>query len=125
MKGHWSRVNLVKLEALLEDLYATSLLPFPNANKKVYFNPYIYAKAMKIPKSRKNQCHFFRHVTCVFHWKIFATFILCFIAGECHEGLNINKRKKECTLESILYNDFDVLLRNVHYSAKLQISKFH
>ena len=49
MKGHWSRVNLVKLEALLKDLHATSVLSFPNANKKVYFNPYIYAKAMKTP----------------------------------------------------------------------------
>ena len=42
MKGHWSRVNLVKREALLKDLHATSVLSFPNANKKVYFNPYIY-----------------------------------------------------------------------------------
>ena len=24
-------------------------LSFPNANEKVYFNPYIYAKAMKKP----------------------------------------------------------------------------
>ena len=44
MKGHWSRVNLVKSEALLKDLHATSVLLFPNENKKVYFNPYIYAK---------------------------------------------------------------------------------
>ena len=29
-KGHWSRVNLVKRE----DLHATSVLSFPNANKK-------------------------------------------------------------------------------------------
>ena len=42
MKGHWSRVNLVKREELLKDLHATSVLSFPNANKKVYFNPYIY-----------------------------------------------------------------------------------
>ena len=34
MKGHWSRVNIVKLEALLEDLHATSVLSFPNANEK-------------------------------------------------------------------------------------------
>ena len=33
MKGHWSRVNLVKCKALLKDLHATSVLSFPNANK--------------------------------------------------------------------------------------------
>ena len=34
MKGHWSRqVKLVKQEALLKDLHATSVLAFPNANK--------------------------------------------------------------------------------------------
>ena len=49
MKGHWSRVNLLKHEALLKDLHATSAFSFPNANKKVYFNPYIYAYAMKSP----------------------------------------------------------------------------
>ena len=49
MKGHWSRENLVKREALLKGLHATSVLPFPNANKKVYFNPYINANVMKTP----------------------------------------------------------------------------
>ena len=38
MKGHWSRVNLWE-EARLKDLHAISVLSFPNANKKVYFNP--------------------------------------------------------------------------------------
>ena len=33
MKGHWSRVNLIKCETLLKDLYAISVLSFPNANK--------------------------------------------------------------------------------------------
>ena len=33
MKGHWSRVNLVKREALLKDLRATIVLSFPNAKK--------------------------------------------------------------------------------------------
>ena len=67
MKGHWSCVNLVKC----------------NVNKKkVYFNPYIYAEVTNNPKSRKNQCQFFGHVTGVFHWKIFATVFLCFIAGK-------------------------------------------
>ena len=47
MKEHWSSVNVVKREALLEDLHATSVISFPNANEKVYFNPYIYAKGMK------------------------------------------------------------------------------
>ena len=87
MKGHWSRGNPVKLEALLKDLHATTVLSFPNANeKKVYFNPYIYAKVIKTLKSGKNQneFQFLRHVTSVFHWQIFATVFLCFIAGECH-----------------------------------------
>ena len=44
MKGHWLRVNLVKREALLKDLHASSVLSFLNANTKVYINPYIYAK---------------------------------------------------------------------------------
>ena len=47
MNGHWSRGNIVKREAILNDLNATSVLSFPHANKKVYFNPYIYAKAIK------------------------------------------------------------------------------
>ena len=34
MKGHWSHVNLVKHEALLKYLHTTSVLSFPNANKK-------------------------------------------------------------------------------------------
>ena len=49
MKGRWSRVNFVKLEAPLKDLHATSVLSFPNENKKVYFNPYIYAKVTNNP----------------------------------------------------------------------------
>ena len=50
MKGRWSSVNHVKCEALLNDLHATSVLSFPNANKKkVYFNPYIYVKATNNP----------------------------------------------------------------------------
>ena len=35
-------------------------------------------------KVEKNQCKFFRHVASVFHWKIYATVFLRFIAGECH-----------------------------------------
>ena len=44
MKGHWSHVNLVKhskiykrREALIKDLHATSVLPFPNANEKFHY----------------------------------------------------------------------------------------
>ena len=58
MKGHWSPVNLVKREALLKDLLATSVLPFPNTNKKVYINPYIYAKAMEKPLVEKINVNF-------------------------------------------------------------------
>ena len=54
MKGNLSRVNLVKHEALLKDLHATSVLSFPNANENVFFNSHIYAKAMKTPKKSKN-----------------------------------------------------------------------
>ena len=37
IKGHWLSVNVVKGEALFKDLRATSVLSFPNANKKLYF----------------------------------------------------------------------------------------
>ena len=48
-------------------------------------------KAMKNPENATNQFHFFsRHVTSVFHWKIFATVFLCFVAGEYHGSENIN-----------------------------------
>ena len=50
MKGHGSPVNLVKHEDLLKYFYVTCVLSFPSANKKVYINPYIYAKATNYPK---------------------------------------------------------------------------
>ena len=59
MKGHWSRVNLVKCKALFRDLHATSVLSFPNANEKLYFNPYIYAKAIKLLKVEKKSVSIF------------------------------------------------------------------
>ena len=37
------------LQSALQDLHVTSVLSFPNANKKVYVNPYIYAKATNNP----------------------------------------------------------------------------
>ena len=38
-------VTCKSCEALLKDLHGTSVLSFPNANKKeLYFNPYIYSK---------------------------------------------------------------------------------
>ena len=39
MKGHWARVNLCEALRSSQDLHVTSVLSFPNANKKVYFNP--------------------------------------------------------------------------------------
>ena len=58
--------------------------------KKLYFNPYIYAKATNNPeKVKKNQCQFLCRMTSVFHWKIFATVFLCFIAGKCQGSVNI------------------------------------
>ena len=40
MKGHWSRVNLKEELRASQDLHMTSVLSFPNANKKkINFNP--------------------------------------------------------------------------------------
>ena len=78
MKGHRSRVNLVMCEA-----------------KQVYFNPYVYAKATINPKKVEKINVIFSHVTGVFHWNIFATVFLCFIAGECHGSVNIDKHVLE------------------------------
>ena len=91
MKGHWSRVNLVKCAALLKELHTTTAF-ISQLKKKVYFNPYIYAKATNNPNKLKNQCQLFCHVTGVFHWKIFATIFFCFIAhvaGEWHWSVNM------------------------------------
>ena len=41
------------------------------------------------PKKTKKSMSIFRHVTSGFHWKIFATVFLWFIAGECHVIVNI------------------------------------
>ena len=47
-------------------LHATSVLSFPNANKKVYFNPYIYAKATYNPqKVEKINVNFWSHDRCL------------------------------------------------------------
>ena len=90
MKGHWLSVNFVKREALLKDLHTTSVLSFPNANDQKCTSILIcMLKRLKTLKSRNNQFQFFRHVTVVYHWKIFATVFLCFIAGECHGNVNI------------------------------------
>ena len=89
MKGHRSHVNLVKHEALLRIYTRPVSLYFPMQTKKVYFNPYSYAKVTINPYKSKKQCQFFRRVTNVFHWKIFARMFLCFIAGECHRSVLI------------------------------------
>ena len=39
--------------------------------------------------ANKKVSQFFSHMPSVFHWKIFATVFLCFIAGECHGSVNI------------------------------------
>ena len=41
-----------------QDLHVNSILSFPNANKKVYFNPYVYAKATNNPKKSKKSTFF-------------------------------------------------------------------
>ena len=88
MKGHWSRVYLVKREVLLEDLHATNVLPFPNANEKksVLQSLYLCESNENPLKSRKKSMSIFPS-----HWKIFATVFLCFIAGEYHASINIHK----------------------------------
>ena len=59
MKGHWSRVNFVKCEAILNDLHATSVLSFSNANEQKCTSILIFMlKRRKPHKSRKNQCQF-------------------------------------------------------------------
>ena len=48
-RRHRSWVNLLKREALLrDDLHATCVLSFPNANKKVYFKSYIYHPGKRV-----------------------------------------------------------------------------
>ena len=56
MKGQWSRINLVKCEALFKDLHATfkdlhatSIPSFPMQMKKCVLQSLYYAKAMKNP----------------------------------------------------------------------------
>ena len=80
MKGHWSRVNLVKHEALLKDLHATSVLSFSNANENKCTSILIFMlKRWKTPKksekmsifqsrdqclSLENICHSFLMLHC-------------------------------------------------------------
>ena len=79
-------------------IHATSVLSFPNANEKVYFNPYIYAKSMKKPLKLKNilyQSQFFRHVTIIFIEKYLPQFSYALIlqanAMECkYSQINFN-----------------------------------
>ena len=51
MKGHWSRVNLVKREALHKIYTRPVSFHFPmQTKKKVFFSPYIYAKVTNNPE---------------------------------------------------------------------------
>ena len=60
------RTLAVKCKVLLRDLQVTSVLSFPNANKKVYFNPYFYAKATNnFLKSKKSMPIFLSHDRCL------------------------------------------------------------
>ena len=68
MKGHWPRVNLVKREALLKDLHATSVLSFPLQTKKSVLQ-YLYlcysdGKPMKSRK-KKSMSIFLSHDQCL------------------------------------------------------------
>ena len=40
-------VTCKSCEVLLKDLHVSSVLSFKMQTKRIYFNPYIYAKAMK------------------------------------------------------------------------------
>ena len=78
MKGHWSSVNLVKYEALLKD-FTCDRRPFISKCKrtKVYFNPYINAKAMKTPKrSKKSMSTFPSHDQCLSFENICNSFLM-------------------------------------------------
>ena len=73
-----------------QDLHATRVLSFPNTNKKVYFNPYIYAKATNNPSKvkKKPNINFFITWPVAFIGK-YLPGSLCFIAGECHVSVII------------------------------------
>ena len=89
MKGHWSRVNLVKRFALLKDLHATSVLSFPNAKKKLCTSILlIMLKPQITPKKSKKSMSIFGHMTGVFHWEIFAT-VSYASSHKCHGSVNI------------------------------------
>ena len=67
MKGHWSLVNLAMR---FLKIYARQIsFHFPMQQKKGTSILIFMLKRWKTPKKSKNQCHFFRHVTSVFHWK--------------------------------------------------------
>ena len=90
MKGHWSRVNLL---ALLKYLTATSVLSFPKCKQKKCTSILIsMQKRWKTPKKSKKSMSIFPSRD-QWHWKIFATVFLCFIASECHRSLNIKTCK--------------------------------
>ena len=68
------------------------VIPFPDSNKKVYIvlqSLYLCKSNKYTWRSRKKSMSIFGHVTCGIHWKMFATFFLCFIAGEWHGSVNI------------------------------------
>ena len=56
---------------------------------KMYFNPYISVKMTNNPLKPKKSMSILGHMTGVFHFKIYATVFLCFIAGEWHWSVNI------------------------------------
>ena len=60
--------------------------PLSSQCKKKSHSMLIFILTPKIEK--KNQCQFFSHVTGVFHWKIYATVFLYFIAGEWQRSVN-------------------------------------
>ena len=90
IKWHGSRVNFVKREALLTNLHVNSCHFISQSIQKMCTSIHIFMLKRRItPKKSKKSRLIFRHVTRVIHWKIFATVFLCFIAGECHESVNI------------------------------------
>ena len=69
---------------------------------KVYFNPYIYAKAIKKTLKVEKSRSIFRHVTSAFHRKILATNFLCFIVGERHGSVILQWQKDSVQLWYIM-----------------------
>ena len=80
---HMSQATWLVLVDFFHKIYTWPLsFHFPMQTKKCTSILIFMLTRWQNPKKSKNQYQFLRHVTGVFHWKIYATIFLCFIAGE-------------------------------------------